>query len=224
MTKATNKVLIAPSLLSADFLHLASELEAVRDADYLHYDVMDGNFVPNLSFGPMILKSVAEASDLPVDVHLMISNPDTMAASYAEAGAHIVSFHLEATNHANRVAESIRAAGAKPGIVINPATPVSALEDILPFVDLVLLMSVNPGFGGQHFIPEVTAKVKRLAKLCDELDVSPLIEVDGGVSEQNIGELVSAGANMFVAGSAVFGAADRAAAITAMRKAGEAAL
>ena len=220
----SDKVLIAPSVLSADFLRLADDLESVSGADWVHYDVMDGHFVPNISFGPGILKQVRGATGLEVDVHLMVSNPDSVVADYVGAGADVVSFHMEATPHANRVAGLIRSLGASPAVALNPATPVCALDAIIEDVDMVLLMTVNPGFGGQSFIEGSLRKVAALRALCDAHGVSPLIEVDGGISAANAERVVAAGADVLVAGSSVFGAADHAAAIGALRVAAAAGL
>lgn len=211
---------IAPSVLSADFSRLGEDLASVSTADFIHYDVMDGHFVPNLSFGIDILRTVKASTDLPVDVHLMIANPDEMVERYLDAGADLVSFHYEATAHANRLVSLIRDRGARASVAINPATPVSVLDAILDDLDMVLLMTVNPGFGGQSFIPSSVRKIRQLRRMCDEHGVNPPIEVDGGISEKNAGEVTGAGANVLVAGSAVFGSADRAAAIAAIRDAG----
>lgn len=213
-------VLVAPSILSASFLDLGSDLDDVATADLVHYDVMDGHFVPNLTFGPDILRQVKRRTSLPVDVHLMISNPDEAAALYLEAGADMVSFHLEATAHAHRLVQQIRSYGAKAAVAINPATPVSALECILDDLDMVLVMTVNPGFGGQSFIEGSLRKLRQLRRMMRDHRVSPLVEVDGGVSASNAERIVAAGANVLVAGSAVFNQEDRAATIAAIRENG----
>ena len=215
-----NDVMIAPSILSADIANLAKDLDAIATADYVHVDVMDGHFVPNLTFGTNVVKAVKASTDVPADVHLMISNPDEMTVEYAKAGADLVSFHVEAATHAHRIVSAIHDAGAKAGMVINPATPVSSLEAIIEDLDLVLVMSVNPGFGGQKFIPGSLRKVAQVAALAAERGVNPIIEVDGGCSAANAADLVAAGATMLVAGSAVYGKADRAAAIAEIRAAG----
>lgn len=214
-------VLVAPSVLSADFARLGEDLESIKTADYVHFDVMDGHFVPNLTFGPDVLRAIKATTDVPVDAHLMISNPDEMTRLYVEAGADMVSFHLEATNHANRIVSYLRESGARPAVAINPATPVCMLDSIIEDVDMVLVMTVNPGFGGQKFIPSSVAKVVKVRALAKEHGVSPMIEVDGGVSEQNAGQICAAGANVIVAGSAVFKKADRAEAIRAIKEAGQ---
>ncbi len=214
-------VLVAPSVLSADFAHLADELESIGSADYVHFDVMDGHFVPNLTFGPDILRAIKATTNVPVDAHLMISNPDEMCHLYVEAGADMVSFHLEATNHAHRLVSYLRDAGVRPAVAINPATPVCMLDSIIEDVDMVLVMTVNPGFGGQKFIPSSVQKVAKVRSLAREHGVTPLIEVDGGVSASNAGQICAAGANVIVAGSAVFKKDDRAAAIQAIKDAGQ---
>ncbi len=214
------EIKIAPSVLSADFARLGAELADVATADYVHYDVMDGHFVPNLSFGLDILRAVKASTDLPVDVHLMITNPDEMVEKYLDAGADLVSFHYEATAHANRLVSLIKDRGAKASIALNPATPVSMLESILDDLDMVLVMTVNPGFGGQKFIESSVRKLRQLRRMCDEHGVSPLVEVDGGISAKTVAKVTAAGANVLVAGSAVFGAADRGAAIADIRRAG----
>ena len=215
-----DEIRVAPSVLSADFRRLADELADVSTADLLHYDVMDGHFVPNLSFGIDLLRTVKSATELPVDVHLMISNPDEMVERYLDAGADVVSFHYEATSHAHRLVSLIKDRGAKASVAINPATPVCLLEPILCELDMVLVMTVNPGFGGQRFIESSLRKLRRLRRMCDEQGVNPAIEVDGGITARNAAEVAAAGANVLVAGSSVFGAPDRAAAIAAIRTSG----
>ena len=211
--------LIAPSLLSADLTNLAASLDAVRGADYLHFDVMDGRFVPNLTFGPALVQAVKRCSDLPVDAHLMVDDPDGTVDWYIDAGADIVSVHVGAARHLDRLGHHIQDRGCKAGVVLNPATPVEVLEDIVDAVDLVVLMSVNPGFGGQKFIENTYAKLDRLARMLDAHDARPIVEVDGGVTRCNARELAARGVRMYVAGSAVFGAADPAAEVEAIRAA-----
>ena len=217
-------VLVAPSVLSADFLHLGDDLASIASADLIHYDVMDGHFVPNLSFGLEILRQVKAATDIPVDVHLMISNPDEMIDAYLDAGADMLGFHIEAARHANLLVSKIHAAGAKATVTLNPATPVCLLEQLIDDVDMVLVMSVNPGFGGQSFIPGTHAKLRQLRELCERHGVDPLVEVDGGISAANAADVVRSGANVLVAGSAVFKQADRAAAIAEIRDNGRSGL
>ena len=219
-----NSVQVAPSILSADLGHLADELASIEGAGYVHFDAMDGHFVPNLTFGPGVLAAVKEATQTPVDAHLMISNPDQMVPEYLAAGADVVTFHYEATAHANRLANLIREKGAKAGVAINPGTPVSSLDALIEDVDLVLVMTVNPGFGGQKFIPGSLRKIRQLKAMCEERRISPIIEVDGGISPANAGEVCAAGARLLVAGSAVFGKEDRADAIRKIVDAGEAGL
>ncbi len=198
---------IAPSLLSADFTRLADEIEAVREggARVLHVDVMDGHFVPNITIGLPVVKSIRKATDLTIDAHLMITEPGRYAAEFVKAGADMVSVHIEADYHLHRTLESIRAEGGKAGIAVNPATPVEALDEALPYADFVLLMSVNPGFGGQRFIPTMMDKLRRLRHRIDSRGLEVDIEIDGGIDETNILEIAEAGANYIVAGSAVFG-------------------
>ena len=198
---------IAPSILSADFSRLNEEIEAVKrgGATVLHVDVMDGHFVPNLTVGLPVVKSLAAATDLPLDAHLMISEPGRYAQQFVEAGASMVSVHVEADAHLHRTLNAIRAAGAKAGVVLNPATPISSLVEALPYADYVLVMSVNPGFGGQKFIETSIDKVRRLRQLIDERQLNVRIEIDGGVDLGNIGKVVAAGAEIIVAGSAIFG-------------------
>jgi ribulose-phosphate 3-epimerase len=217
---------MAPSILSADFTRLA-EAVAVAEragADYVHVDVMDGHFVPNLTIGPPVIKALKGITDLPMDVHLMIDNVDDTIGWYLDAGADLVTVHVEACYHLHRVVSAIHEAGARAGVVLNPATPVTTLEAILPDIDVVLLMSVNPGFGGQSFIEHIPGRVARLAAMCDEQEVSPIIEIDGGINEKTAPLVTAPGARMLVAGNAVFGAADPIAALHAIRGAAEGAL
>ncbi len=201
------KKLIAPSILSADFTRLGKEIEAVVEAgaDWLHIDVMDGHFVPNISMGPLVVSAAKTVSHIPLDVHLMITDPDAYIARFAKAGADFISVHVEACIHLNRTIELIKECGCKPGVVLNPATPLSAVEWVLEYVDFVLVMSVNPGFGGQSFIPNSLEKIRLLKKMIQEKGVFARIEVDGGVTESNIQSIAQAGADVFVAGSAIFG-------------------
>ena len=201
---------IAPSILSADFARLGEEIAAAErgGATVLHCDVMDGHFVPNLTIGLPVIKSLRRATRLPLDTHLMISDPGLYAEQFVAAGAQMVSVHVEADPHLNRTLAAIRAGGAKAGIAINPATPLGALEEALPFADFVLLMSVNPGFGGQKFIPTSLDKVRRLRRMIEERGLRVRIEIDGGIDRTNIAEIVGAGAEIIVAGTAVFGGGD----------------
>jgi len=200
------KHLIAPSFLSADFAHLQTDIEMINnsDADWFHLDVMDGVFVPNISFGIPVIKSIKKYSKKPLDVHLMIVDPDRYLSSFREAGADILTVHFEACTHLNRSVQAIKATGAKAGVALNPHTPVSFLEDIIEYLDLVLLMSVNPGFGGQRFIPNTFSKIEKLCRLITEKHSNALIEVDGGVDLQNANELIKCGVNVLVAGKTVF--------------------
>ena len=212
---------IAPSILSADFTRLAEEIATVEKAgaSILHVDVMDGRFVPNITVGLPVVKAIAKVTRLPIDAHLMIVEPGQYADKFAKAGARMVSIHIEADANAHRTLSSIRAAGALAGIVINPATSLAALDEVIKFADYVLVMSVNPGFGGQEFIPESIEKVRRLRKMIDERGLKTRIEIDGGINSDNIAEVTSAGAEIIVAGSAIFGAADPAVALRQMREA-----
>ncbi|CAN5520674.1 ribulose-phosphate 3-epimerase [soil metagenome] len=206
---------IAPSILSADFTRLAEEIEKVRSggAKMLHVDVMDGHFVPNITIGLPVVSSLRKATEMVIDTHLMISEPGRYAAEFAKAGANMVSVHVEADHHLHRTLASIREAGALAGVAINPATPIETLTEALPYADFILLMSVNPGFGGQRFIPTMIDKLRRLKAMIVASGYDVKIEIDGGVDENNIGEIVNAGANMIVAGSAVFGKEDAGAAV-----------
>jgi ribulose-phosphate 3-epimerase len=212
---------IAPSLLSANFFRLGEEIEAVArgGATILHFDVMDGHFVPNLTVGLPVLKSIARATELPIDAHLMISEPGRYAEQFVEAGAKMVSVHLEADAHLHRTLASIKAAGAQAGVVINPATPIESLGEALHFADYVLVMSVNPGFAGQQFIPTSVDKVHRLRRMIEEQQLETRIEIDGGIDLENIASVVAAGAEIIVAGSAVFGAHNPEAAVRGLREA-----
>ncbi len=201
---------LAPSILSADFARLAEQVQAAAEggASLLHVDVMDGHFVPNITIGPPVVASLRKATDLPLDVHLMIENPDQYVPAFADAGADWISVHQEATAHLHRTLELIRTRGARAGAVINPATPVETLSEVLDMVDFVLVMSVNPGFGGQKFIPGSVRKIERLAALRAARNPALRIEVDGGIALDTIGKVVRAGAEVLVAGNAVFGAGD----------------
>jgi ribulose-phosphate 3-epimerase len=212
---------IAPSILSADFSRLGEEIAAVErgGAGVLHVDVMDGHFVPNITVGLPVVKSLAKATRLPIDAHLMISEPGIYAEQFVKAGARMVSVHVEADANLHRTLVSIRSAGALAGVVLNPATPVGALEEALQFVDYVLVMSVNPGFGGQKFIPESVDKVKRLRKTIIDRQLPVRIEIDGGIDRSNIETVVNAGAEIIVAGSAVFGTDDAESAVRGLREA-----
>lgn len=205
-----HKVKLAPSILSADFGSLAREIDLVEEAgaEIIHVDVMDGHFVPNLTIGLPVLESIRKLTDLTLDVHLMISNPDEMAVRYADAGADIVTVQYEACRHLDRTLNEIRKRGGRAGVALNPHSPVSLLEEAALVSDLVLVMSVNPGFGGQHFIPSSLEKIKKARRLLNTVDSEALIEVDGGINEETIAEVVSAGADLLVAGSAIFGAED----------------
>lgn len=212
---------IAPSILSADFSCLGDQIQAVErgGAGILHVDVMDGHFVPNITVGLPVVKSLAKFTRLPIDAHLMITDPGTYAAQFVAAGAQMVSVHVEADAHLHRTVMSIKAAGAQAGVVLNPSTPVGAVEEALQFVDYVLVMSVNPGFGGQKFIPQTLEKVKRLRQVILERQLNVRIEIDGGIDRSNIEAVVAAGAEIIVAGSAIFGKNDAEAAVKELRSA-----
>ncbi len=211
---------IAPSILSADFSRLGEEIKAVESAgaDWIHADIMDGHFVPNITFGPMIVESVRRVTSLPIDVHLMIENPNDYIPAFAEAGASLISVQVEASIHLNRSVQLIRECGARPGVVLNPSTPVQTLEWIIDHVDYVLIMSVNPGFGGQAFIKNSLEKVRALRQLIQQKNLRTLIEIDGGVNEETITDIAAAGVDVFVAGSAIFGSRNYQATINTFRK------
>jgi ribulose-phosphate 3-epimerase len=212
---------IAPSILSADFGRLAREVEAVEraGADWIHVDVMDGRFVPNITIGPVVVRAVRKATRLPIDVHLMILEPERYVEDFAEAGADMLSVHVEPSYHLARTLQHIRSLGKKAGVVLNPHTPPDAVEYVLERVDLVLVMSVNPGFGGQAFMPEVVPKIAAIRKMIDAKGLDIELEVDGGVAPGTAARVVEAGARVLVAGSAVYGASDYAVAIAALRAA-----
>lgn len=212
---------IAPSILSADFSRLGEEIAAVErgGAGILHVDVMDGHFVPNITVGLPVVKSIARATSLPIDAHLMISEPGRYAEQFVEAGAKMVSVHIEADAHVHRTLASIKSAGALAGVVINPATPVENLSEALLFADYVLVMSVNPGFGGQRFIPTSIDKVRGLRRMIEERNLPTRIEIDGGIDADNIASVVAAGAEIIVAGSAIFGSGTPEKAVKELREA-----
>ena len=212
------KTEFAPSLLASDFSQLKDQVQLVKDADYLHLDVMDGVYVPNISFGPKIIKSIRKHSNLPFDTHLMITKPERYIKEFAAAGSDILTVHLEATDHIHRAIQLIKEQGIKAGVSLNPATPLDSLEFVLPDLDQVLIMSVNPGFGGQSYIPKMTEKIAKLNKLIKENNYDCKIEVDGGIKNHNLKEIVNAGADIIVAGSAIFGADDPAKALAEMRR------
>ncbi len=216
----TYKIRVAPSILSADFSRLGEEIKAVEaaGADIIHIDVMDGHFVPNITIGPIIVEAARRSTKLPLDVHLMITNPELYIADFAKAGADYLTVHVETAFHLNRLVQSIKEhRGVRASVSLNPATPLSSLDYILPEVDMVLIMSVNPGFGGQAFIPSALNKIAKLRKWIDELGLKTEIEVDGGVKPDNAAAVINAGADILVAGSAIFGKKDYAAAIRGIR-------
>ena len=211
---------IAPSILSADFSRLGEEVRRVEEAgaDWIHVDVMDGAFVPNITVGPFILEAVRKVTSLPLDVHLMIERPEQYISEFADAGADVIPVHFEACTHLHRTIQAIKEKGKKAGVSVNPATPLVSIKYVLGDIDLLLIMSVNPGFGGQRFIPSALEKIKKARQMVDKIGANVSIEVDGGVKLENIGEVASAGADIFVSGSGVFGTKDYKKTIQEMKK------
>lgn len=215
----TKTIKIAPSILSADFSRLADEIIKIEQAgaDWVHIDVMDGHFVPNLTFGPPVVAAIRKVTQLPFDVHLMVNNPQDLIEPFAKAGADIITVHAETAPHLHRLIQTIKELGKKAGVSLNPSTPLTAVEEVLADVDMLLIMSVNPGFGGQKFIPSALDKISRLKSRLDERNLSVDIEVDGGINAATARQVIAAGANILVAGSAVYGAPDITQAINAIR-------
>ncbi len=220
MAENNDGVIIAPSILSADFARLGDEVKAVEQAgaDWIHVDVMDGHFVPNITIGPAVVESIRKVTELPLDVHLMIENADNYIPDFISAGSDIITVHVEACPHLNRTIQLIKEKDIMAGVVLNPATPLSSLEEILHEIDIVLLMSVNPGFGGQKFIPSMLDKIQNLNEIMSNYDHPIALEVDGGINPENAGKIVQAGASVLVAGSAIFNAKDYKKAIKALRQ------
>lgn len=214
------EIKIAPSILSADFARLGEELKKVEDAgaDWIHIDVMDGHFVPNITIGPFVAEAVKKATSLPLDVHLMIERPEDYISAFADAGADIITVHAEACSHLHRTIQQIKEAGKKAGVSLNPSTPLVMAECILADIDLLLIMSVNPGFSGQKFIPSVMEKIREARRMLDKIGSNAYLEVDGGIKLDNIAEAASAGADMFVSGSGIFGTQDYKKTIEEMKK------
>ncbi|HHU54160.1 MAG TPA: ribulose-phosphate 3-epimerase [Clostridiaceae bacterium] len=222
LTKNKNSdIVICPSVLSADFANLASDLETISSADWLHFDVMDGHYVPNLSFGPVVASAVKPYSNLLLDVHLMVSQPDEWFEPFAEAGADSLVIHQEVAVHANRSLQRIKELGCSAGMAINPGTPIETLYEHLPYLDLVLIMTVNPGFGGQSYIESMDDKIRRMRKMINESGYDIFLQVDGGITSDNIERVAACGANAFVSGSGIFKKSDRVAEISLMRKLAE---
>lgn len=215
----TQTIKIAPSILSADFSRLADEIIKIEQAgaDWVHIDVMDGHFVPNLTFGPPVVAAIRKVTKLPFDVHLMVNNPQDLIEPFAKAGADIVTVHAETAPHLHRLLQTIKEHGIRAGVSLNPSTPLTAVEEVLADVDMILIMSVNPGFGGQKFIPSAVDKIIRLKRMLVERNLSVDIEVDGGINAVTARQVIAAGANILVAGSAVYGAPDIQQAINAIR-------
>jgi ribulose-phosphate 3-epimerase len=211
---------IAPSILSADLARLGDEVKQVIEAgaDWIHVDVMDGHFVPNITIGPVVVKALKKVVSIPLDVHLMIENPDQYLDAFIEAGADILTVQVEVCTHLHRTVHAIKEKGVRPGVALNPATPLESVDYILPDIDLVMIMTVNPGFGGQEFIPTMLPKIEQLKRIITERKLNCEIEVDGGIKVENIGEVARRGVDIFVAGSAIFGARDRKEIIKRMRK------
>ncbi len=196
---------VAPSLLASDFTRLAEEVKTIENADMLHLDIMDGHFVPNLTFGPGLISALRDETNLVFDTHLMISNPEDYIEEYAEAGSDYITFHIEATNHSHRLVQRIKEAGCKAGVSLNPGTSLKDIELILPDLDMVLIMSVNPGYGGQKYISQITEKISKLNDMIKEVNNNVEIAVDGGIKLHNVSEVINAGADIIIAGSAIFG-------------------
>jgi ribulose-phosphate 3-epimerase len=211
--------ILAPSVLNADFSRLAEQITALESggADWIHLDIMDGHFVPNMTFGPMIVEAIRRITALPLDAHLMISNADAYISAFQEAGADLITVHVEASPHLWRTLENIRTLGARPGVTLNPATPLLMIEQVLPLVDIVLVMSVEPGFGGQRFLPAALERIAQLKRWREERGLGFLIEVDGGIDEQTAGRVIAAGADVLVIGQAIFRQSDIATAVRQLR-------
>ena len=220
MAQKEDGVIIAPSILSADFARLGDEVKAVEQAgaDWIHVDVMDGHFVPNITIGPAVVEAVRKVTELPLDVHLMIENADRYIGEFISAGSDIITVHVEACTHLNRTIQLIKDHDKLAGVVLNPATPLSSLEEILHEIDMVLLMSVNPGFGGQKFIPSMLDKIENLAEVMSHYEHPIALEVDGGINSENVGNIKEAGASVLVAGSAIFNSKDYKKAIKSLRE------